>query len=271
MECIPLLLNSLNDGYNVQLLLTPISDELLPLSYLETLTAEQKQEPTTWFKSQGAPLDYFDVLVKKVSIENTLHVEKLIVRLGKNKHPINLGKEIKLLHEAMTRPWAIALNGTVFEFTVRFYRYAWFLPLKGWQLTNVLMDFTHNKTSAGVPVKKREVFEQLSITDSTRAVTKPFTLKKTNFCNRVRLARSEWIAGFQEIRLNTSEAVLDSNKTLGDSQFDIFLDDQGEPTVEICVDDFNPEYQEEIATGTATFLLASWLMVFIQLGVLIIE
>ena len=267
----PLLLNSLNDGYNVKLLLTPISDELLPLSYLETLTTEQKREPTSWFESQGAPVDYFDVVVKKVSIENTLHVENLIVRLGKNKHPIKLGKEIKLLQETMKRPWAIALNGTVFEFTVRFYRYAWFLPLKNWQRTNVLMDLTHNKTSAGIYVNEKEAYDEVSITDRTRAVTKPFTLKKTNFCNRVRLDRSEWIEGFQEIRLNTSEAVFDSNKTLGDSEFDIFLDEHGEPTVEICVDDFNPEYQEQIGTGTATFLLTSWLKMFILLVLLTLK
>ena len=266
----PLLLNLLNDGYNVQLLLTPISDELLPLSYLETLTAEQKQEPTTWFESQGAPLDYFDLIVKKVSIENTLHVENFIVSLGKNKHQINFGKEIKLLHEAMKRPWAIALNGTVFEFTVRFYRHARFLPLKGWRRTNVLMELTHNKTRAGVNVKEKEAYDVVSITDENRAVTNPFFLKKTNFCNRVRLDRSEWIAGFQEIRLNTREAVFDNNKTLGDSEFDIFLGEDGVPTVEICVDDFNTEYQKQIGTGTATFLLASWLKMFILLGLLML-
>ena len=60
----------------------------------------------------------------------------------------------------------------------------------------------------------------------------PFLIKKTNFCNRVRLTRSEWIAGFQEIRLE---------KMLGDSEFDLFLDNLGEQTVEICIEDFNPE------------------------------
>ena len=262
-------MNSLNDGYNVQLLLTPTSDELLPLSYLETLTAEQKQEPTTWFKSQGAPLDHFEVVVKNVTIEKTLYVENLIVRLGKIKNPVSLSKEIKLLKEAMKKSWVIALNGTVFEFTVRFYRYAWFLPLMSWGRTDVLMDLTNNKTTESVRyVQSEEAYGEIGLMGTIPATTL-FTIKKTNFCNRVRLVRSEWIAGFQEIRLNTSEAVLDSNKTLGDSEFDIFLGDQGEPTVEICVDDFNPEYQKQIATGTATFLLASWLMVFIQLGVLI--
>ena len=30
---------------------------------------------------------------------------------------------------------------------------------------------------------------------------------------------------------------------LGDSEFDIFTDENGRPTVEICVEDFNPSYK----------------------------
>ena len=33
---------------------------------------------------------------------------------------------------------------------------------------------------------------------------------------------------------------------LGDSEFDIFTDDDGRPTVEICLDDFNPNYEIQL-------------------------
>ena len=74
-----------------------------------------------------------------------------------------------------------------------------------------------------------------------------FTFKKTNFCSRVRLARSEWVTGFQEIQLNISEEKIDSGNMFGDSEFDIYLDNLGDPTVDICVEDFNPDYTEQTA------------------------
>ena len=251
----PLSLKSPNDGYNIQLLLTPTSDKLLPLSYLETLTKGQKLEPITWFDSRGVPLDYFDLMVKRVIIEHTVFVDSFIVRIGKNQDPVNLSNEIKFLQDVMNKPWFITLNNTVFEFTVKFYRYASFVPLMTYWWYNVLIEVTSNMTTESVRiVQEEEAFEIVQMKTTHQPGLKPFTLKKTNFCNRVRLDRSEWLAGFQEIRLNTSEAVLDSNKTLGDSEFDIFLGEQGEPTVEICVEDFNPNYHEQVARGMANVL-----------------
>ena len=37
---------------------------------------------------------------------------------------------------------------------------------------------------------------------------------------------------------------------LGDSEFDIFTDDDGRPTVEICLDDFNPNYETQVGVGS---------------------
>ena len=37
---------------------------------------------------------------------------------------------------------------------------------------------------------------------------------------------------------------------LGDSEFDIFTDDDGRPTVEICLDDFNPDHETQLGVGS---------------------
>ena len=263
----PLLLNTLNDGYEIQLLLTP-STELLPFSYLETLTYRQRHVPTTWFKSDGVPLKNFILRVKKVTIETTVFVENLIVWLGIDK---NLNNEFQHLKDAMKEPWTITLNNTRFEFIVSFYRYALFVPMMGSLWENVLMKLTPNFTRGdwSKMVKPDEAYELVVIKSTTTVGGQLFTLKKTNFCNRVRLSRSEWIAGFQEIRLNISGGVVDSNKTLGDSEFDIFLDDQGKPTVEICVED----YQEQMVTKTSygNVLGANWFLIFVKAAVLILS
>ena len=257
----PLSLKPMNDGYAVQLLLTPTSDALLPSSYLEQLTATQKQKPTTWFESHGASFDYIQMLYKHLSLKGRELVESFLVRLVRNKSPVNLKKEMHVLQESMRKPWTITLNGTVFDFSVKFYRYACALPLPTYGLTNILTDLAHTKTQEIVRYfQQDETYTYLEIDDAVSkapALSNPYILKKTMFCNRVRLARSEWIAGYREIRLNTSEPVLDSNKTLGDSEFDIFLGEHGEPTVEICVDDFNPDYRNYVVAGTIVFL-SNW-------------
>ena len=267
----PLLLNTLNDGYEIQLLLTP-STELLPFSYLETLTYRQRHVPTTWFKTEGVPLKNFILRVKKVTVETTVFVESLIIWLGVDK---GLNNEFQLLEGAMKEPWTITLNNTRFEFIVSFYRYAFFVPMMGSWWENVLKEITPNSQRGDwfKRVKPEEAYELVVMKSTSTVGGKLFTLKKTNFCNRVRLSRSEWIAGFQEIRLNISGGVMDSNTTLGDSEFDIFLDDQGEPTVEICVEDFHPDYDEQMVTKTSygNVLGANWFLIFVKAAVLILS
>ena len=265
-SCQPLLTNSLDDLFFVQLQLTPTSsDTLLPLSHLRDLTDDQRENPRTWFDAQGAPLDYFDVYTKEININNTEYAETLVVRVGKKKYPLSLSKEIKAIQTAIRKPWAITLKGQVFQFLIKFYRYAWYVPIR----YETSMDHVLNHL---ILSGKTLLFEDISPDDyfvheiSYTGVGDPFVLKKTNFCNRVRLTSSEWIAGFQEIRLNTSKEVFDSNKLLGDSEFDIFLDENGEPTVEICVEDFNPDYEEhEPAKNTATVLLSSGILVAVAM------
>ena len=261
-SCRPLLSKLLSDLFYVQLQLTPTSsDTLLPLSYLRDLADDQREEPRMWFDAQGAPLDYFEVYSKEININNTEYVEELVVRVGRNRYPLSLSKETKTIQTAIRRPWAITLKGEVFQFFVKPYRYASYVPTRyAYSKEHVLNYLILSKETLSFENTSPEDFfiNEMIYT----GFGEPFVLKKTNFCNRVRLTSSEWIAGFQEIRLNTSKEVFDRIKLLGDSEFDIFLDEKGEPTVEICVEDFNPDYEEqEPGRNTAIVLLSSGILI----------
>ena len=234
-SCVPMVLSDqkekcqsissklLNDMYVVQLQLTPISDRHIPGSYLGDLSEERRREPGTWFDPQGAPIDYFTMYVKEVNIENTSYVEEFVVRIGKKKNQLTLDKKTKLLQNAMVKPWAIRFKGDIFQFSVRFYRYAWYVPTSQWAFRAHVLNFLKDKAATYEETPQEERYE----TVAWSILSDSFILKKMNFCNRVRLLMSEWIVGFQEIRLNTSKEVFDSEKMLGDLEFDLFLDELG--------------------------------------------
>ena len=66
--------------------------------------------------------------------------------------------------------------------------------------------------------------------------------------------RSEWKAGFQEIRVNISSDVPGGEAVLGDSEFDLYTDDNRRPMIEICVENFNPKNlsQRVVESGTVS-------------------
>ena len=244
--CRPLLKNVLNDLFYVQLLLTPSPDTLLPRTYIRDLTIGQRENPGSWFDVQGAPIEFFQVFSKGVTINNTEYVESLVVRVGKKKYPLNLNREIEAIRKAIETPWVITLKGEEFHYSVGFYRYTFYIFNEiRMSKENVLNHLTLTGDSLSFEPASPDEYYEVNLRN--REAMRPLLLKKTHFCNRVRLTRSEWIAGFQEIRLNTSKEIYDNDKRLGDSEFDIFLDETGEPTVEICVEDFNPDYQERRA------------------------
>ena len=265
-SCRPLVSKLLNDLFYVQLQLMPTSsDTLLPLSYLRDLTDDQREEPRTWFDTQGAPLDYFELYSKEININITEYTEELVVRVGRKIYPLSLSREIKAIQTAVRKPWAITLKGKVLQFIVKLYRHALYIPTR---IDNIKEHVLNNLIQSDETLSFEKSLPEDFFKDEIvyMGFGDPFVLKKTNFCNRVRLTSSEWIAGFQEIRLNTSKEVFDNNKLLGDSEFDIFLDDKGEPTVEICVEDFNPDYKEqEPGRNTATMLLSSGILVAVAM------
>lgn len=251
----------------MQLQLTPSSDQLPPRSYLDDLTDEERKEPGTWLDAKGAPLDTFGLYSKTVNINDTEYAEELVVKIGKEEYPLNLSRAIQNIQTAIAEPWTLRLKGKVFQYFVQFYRYAEYVPsTQTRQKENVLNHLTLSGEALSYEYSSPDEFYDNDVIARTKA---PYPLKKTNFCKRVRLKRSEWMAGFNEILLNTSKEVFGSDKRLGDSEFDLFLDEMGEPTVEICVEDFNPDYQEQQATAASSGILVTTTMLS-HTGILIL-
>ena len=258
--CRPFISKLLKHEYFVQLQLTPSSDQLPPRSYLVDLTDEQRIEPETWLDAKGAPLDAFALYSKTVNINDTEYAEELVVKIGKENYPLNLSREIKNIETAIAEPWTLRLKGKVFQYFVQFYRYLEFVPsAQRRQKENVLNHITLSGEALSYEYSSPDEFYD---NDVFSRMTAPYPLKKTNFCKRVRLKRFEWMAGFNEIRLNISKEVFGSDKRLGDSEFDLFLDEMGEPTVEICVEDFNPDYHEQQATAASSGMMVTASVLF---------
>ena len=224
----------LTNNYYIQLQLTPLTDQLLNLSYIEGLSDDQKRNPKTWLDTNGTQLDLFEVAYKKMKVENETFVKDFVVRVGRATGKLRVDREFKAIRDAISRPWTVRLNGEIFQFSVNFYRYQFYIQ---WSW-NTRYD-VEDKVKGVFTLEENKGEEPYQTVMSDTPKESSFMFKKTNFCSRVRLARSEWISGFQEIRLNISQENLDSGNMLGDSVFDIYLDDLGEPTVDICVEDFN--------------------------------
>lgn len=234
----------MNDLYFVQLQLTPIGGDYIPFAYLKDLSDEQKKMPYTWFDSHGAPLQYFEIMMNK-----TAYVEKLVVRVGRSVFPLNMEKEVDVIKKAMSKSWTIRLQGDSFSFSVQFDDYAHFTRQ---QKRHDIIDYIKGVCIAyEEQMLEKYYMVVVNIPDSMSA--NAVVLKKTNFCERVRLVRSEWIGGFQQIRLNISAY---NQQVLGDSAFDIYLDEFGQPTVEICVEDFNPNYRKVYVSSAGRWIFS---------------
>ena len=254
--CKPISASWLNDQYFVQLEMTPAMIELLPMSYLDSLSVEERKQPNIWFDAKGAPLDFFILFVE--TSKNNSFVKKLIVRIGRSRYPLNVAEETNSIRKAISQEWEININGKTFKFSVQFDKYASFV-YDGVQRKFDVSEFvTNDKTvRMGKAVKRVNAFS--SKTNNKLAT---LILRKTNFCDRVRLLATEWTGGFQEIRLDSSIAREGAEKVLGDSEFDMFLNDHGKVEVDICVEDFNQDYKMHKASdaipiaynGNAMFL-----------------
>ena len=190
--------------YFIQLIMTPVETagfNMLPLFYL--ITDEALQPPELWFDCHVAPLDYFKMYGKIVDFGNDSYIEELLVRIGRRKSPLNIAAEIKTIRDAMHRNWNITLKGRTFSFTVRFDRYAQFVPDGLSRRYEVVRSSPENFIWENLyPPKIYDLFLM-------KGDYPDMVLKKTHFCERVRLSRSEWVGGFQEIRLYLGSEVPD--------------------------------------------------------------
>ena len=188
--CVPISTRWLVGSYFIQLILSPVGTILLPWSYLTDLSIEQKRSPETWFTSHITPLYHFQVYGKRVVINNETYVGELLVRVGRQTYPLNVAKETVTIQNATRKNWTITLKGSNFSFTVTFDRYASFIPnghSRRYDLTGYYTLMREDIIEEN-PIPK--VYELIQILDKFNYIHHTVNvLKKTNFCERVRLFR----------------------------------------------------------------------------------
>ena len=124
---------------------------------------------------------------KRVVVKNETYAGELLVRVGREKYPLNVAKETEIIQNAMRKNWTITLKGRLFKFTVAFDKYASFIP-NGISRRHGILGYyssTLDDIDEEKPIPKiYEPIHQIRYTHLTVKV-----LKKTNICERVRLFR----------------------------------------------------------------------------------
>lgn len=237
--------------YYIQLELTSLTNSSLPLSYLNELSENEKNQPDLWLDSKGAPLDYFEVFVEKVEFKNVIFVRKMILRVGKEKYPLNIVKETESIRKAVGKIWEMKLKGETFSFSVKIDKFTSYIFGASHLPRHDVVVYAYNGTAVYEKNQTRNIFERLPLLSVyPKGFGTSIKLRRVNFCEKVRLLASEWSSGYQEIRLHPSITRSDSGKTLGDSEFELYFDDSDMVTVEICVEDFNSGYKKHISNGS---------------------
>ena len=219
--------------------LTPTTDRLLPWSYIQELSAEQKQDTNSWFDLKGLVIDVYTIYGEVADIENVTYAKSLIVRFGRKKYPIYFDKEVKAIKKAILKSWEINLRGERYPFSVEIYKFGMFVFDGRMSRVNVIDRLNDQRTSYYDPLK---LYEAIDFANRLSFYKDIAIFRKVNFCMRVRLAASEWVAGYDEITLSPNITSLESRRVLGDSEFSIYLDEFGRPVVDICVENFNSDY-----------------------------
>ena len=202
-RCMPISTQWLASTYFVQLILTPVDSgvpNMLPWSYITSLSPEERSSPEIWLSSHIAPLYHFQIYGRREEKSNVSYVKDLLVRVGRKRSPLNVAIETTVIRDALNQPWMIKLKGKEFTYDAEFYRYANFIPNGLLLGTNIFID--HNRSISDVEEQEGPppaVYEELdlSYTDIPDTV-----LKKTHFCERVRLLQSEWSGRLQDLYLN---------------------------------------------------------------------
>ena len=276
----PFSTNWLKSAYFVQVILTPVDSKLLPWSYLTDITDEERHSPGTWFDTNITPLGLLIMYGKHVEINGEFYVDEILVKVGRQISQFNLAQETNAIRTAMQKNWTMKLNEGLFFFKANFYRYASFVEDGSPRYDLLGLIYSDINVYEERPPPK--VYEYLLI-NFRSTLDSPMLLKKTHFCERVRLHRIEWLGGFQEVCLNITpehpgvasidgsvcsdassdellsneESVFNNNSTsstgllseggtaLGDSEFDIYVDNMGAAIIEICVEAFNRNYRAQ--------------------------
>ena len=193
--------------YFIQLTLTPV-ETTDPLTLLVLVGNETAfLPPEMWLESHIKPLDYFSMYFSMFEgPQGEDYVEKILVRVGRRLSPLDIATETKMLRDAMGKTWTLDLKGRSFSYKVDFDKYANFVADDNARRYDIVHFLSKNIIYEGsYPARMYELIVERKVPD--------VVLKKTHFCDRVRLSRSEWEGGFQTIRV-----FLDSQESRGEQE-----------------------------------------------------
>ena len=226
--------------YTIQLQMTPTMDDLIPMSRLYDLAADDDKSIDSWLQSRGIPLEYFYLYAEPIVINNTTFARRLIVRVGKIDSPVMIDNVLKNIQKSLSKEWQIVSHGQVYSFSVKIEKFKYYVN-NGIMLRVNDVDEIENQVGLIEQIETENMYEDVIQRLTGSIFGSPvIKLTKMNFCERVHLERTEWIGLYQEIRLNLTDS--EDERVLGDSEYNIYPDDQGKAAVDICVDDFNPLY-----------------------------
>ena len=253
-ECVPLSSTKNRLTYRIQLEMTPTTDDLLPMSYLHEVFANKSRlsKADTWFKTRGVPLEYLSFCAEPINVTNRVFARKLIVRIGKMNSPVIIDNVLKSIERALSHEWELTFHGQAYRFSANIDKFKIFV-----------FDGTHGRYNEVELIEKqtytyspdemnKKIYEPIGMFWLEHKHKLPsIVLTKMNFCEKVHLERSEWVGLWQEIRLNLTGS--GDGKVLGDSEYSMYADDQGQATVDICVEDFNPVYYSYTSNNAPTY------------------
>ena len=216
-----------NARYILPVLLTPLNKGI-PLQQFANLRGKQNQNYKKIFKSNGIPLDTFKLYINATEKGNVSFVETLHLILG-DKHVSDKMKEVlDLIRSAFSKTWKIRLD-ELYVFDATFGKS---LHLYGIEYEA----YIHNKPNASSKTQQLVYFKEFQ-----RTYKSGLNLNKLYFCKQIELLPGAWIKLDRgEVQLNLTEG---NGTILGDAEY-IYTGDNLE-RMRICVDDFNPDYNEE--------------------------
>ena len=240
-------------AYLIQFQMTPTTNKLLPMSYLHEVYADETRlkKAKTWFKCGGIPLEYMNLFAETINVNNEVFARKLIVRIGKMNSPIIMDTVLKTIKIAISQEWELSFYGQVYRFSVNIDKFKYFVfdgTLGRYNEVEVIEKQTYTYSPDAI---NNKIYEPIGVYWLDNKKMQPsVAMTKMNFCEKVHLERSEWVGLWQEIRLNLTGS--GDEKVLGDSEYNMYADDQGRATVDICVEDFDPLYDSYTANNAPT-------------------
>ena len=236
--------------YTIQIEMTPTMDDLLPMSLLQSMARDKSKSLDSWFQSRGIPLEYFHLYAEPITIKNASFARKIIARVGKMNAQVMIENVLNKIQKALSKEWQIMSHDQVYSYSVNIDKFKTYVIDGLHERFNEVEEIERQDVTSDVTseqVVKEKIYEEIIFRREQHAfyAAPLIYLTKMNFCEKVHLERSEWIGLYQEIRLNLTGS--NDERVLGDSEYNIYSDDQGKAAVAICVDDFNPLYNNKMS------------------------